>query len=274
MFTHNTNTIRIISLGLLLVCLHFFVIHTVSAHSGGPPYVLIDKIPAPSNPLASITRPANFVVSGDLADTKHEYLVNQAHTFAVDLQYVPNEYGLIGYLPPDRTLTFRWTFGDHSAAVEGEEVTHTFDQPGSYIIALEIDYGNAKKDFRLIDTVQLNILPDVTYKLPKAAIRINGELITSPTTQTPPVLLGDVVFDAGESQGNGLKYMWDFGDGEKGEGKKVKHAYASKDFINLIPVLRVIDENRLVDDTYVYLNFSVKMNWWQTLKYRIHNFFL
>jgi len=35
-----------------------------------------------------------------------------------------------------------------------------------------------------------------------------------------------VTLDGSLSQGDGLRYFWDFGDGETGSGARVSHAYA------------------------------------------------
>ena len=109
-------------------------------------------------------------------------------------------------------LAYAWDFGDGQTA-EGKVVKHTYAKGGEYIAKLTVtDYTNAKCDKSIATkTIVLNRAP-----IADAGVDLR-------------ICAGDKVdFDASKSidtDGDSLSYTWDFGDGEKGEGKTVSHKY-------------------------------------------------
>ena len=109
-------------------------------------------------------------------------------------------------------LLYAWDFGDGETQ-EGKVVKHTYQKGGEYIAKLTVtDNTNAKCDKSIATkTVILN----------RAPIADAGSDIK--------ICAGEKVdFDGSKSidnDGDSLSYSWDFGDGEKGEGKTISHKY-------------------------------------------------
>jgi len=110
---------------------------------------------------------------------------------------------------------YRWAFGDNATAT-GETVTHRFDAPGTYEVALEVtdEGGNTATE-----TVAVEVLaPDET---PPAAAAS-----AAPATVEAGA---NVSFDAGDSTDNRdiASYRWAFGDGATAAGETATRAYGS-----------------------------------------------
>ncbi|MFA5370092.1 MAG: PKD domain-containing protein [Candidatus Omnitrophota bacterium] len=110
-------------------------------------------------------------------------------------------------------LSYLWDLGDGTQKT-GAKVAHVYQKPGRYDVTLTVDDGSSSACGTAKDvlTVMLN-------KAPIASIK----------TQDSKICVGDeVIFDGSGSvteDGEGLKYVWDFGDGSKAEGVKVTHVY-------------------------------------------------
>lgn len=108
-------------------------------------------------------------------------------------------------------LSYNWAFGDGQTA-EGVKVSHEYEQPGHYTAKLTVNDNSGAPCSVASD--------DVNVDLYRAPVAVAG--------QPQSVCSGNTVsFDGSASTGVGtLKYNWNFGDGETGEGKKVSHTYA------------------------------------------------
>ncbi len=119
--------------------------------------------------------------------------------------------------PAGQVGRYTWTFGDGETETLAPNPSHKYTQPGIYEAVLQ-----AEDD--------------------KGGIGVARELITvRPSESQPPIALAramplavrvkEVVrFDASDSSstdGSALTFHWDFGDGQKGGGKKVSHAFQS-----------------------------------------------
>ncbi|MGE4358138.1 MAG: PKD domain-containing protein [Candidatus Omnitrophota bacterium] len=145
--------------------------------------------------------------------------------------------GSKSYDPDGDNLTYSWDFGDGESAT-GAKVTHVYKKGGNYTVRLTVDDGkNSRCSW---DTDTLNIT------LNKAPVADAGPNL---------VCCVDVenVFDASGSydpDGDALKYTWDFGDGTKAEGVKVKHIYTKPGSYNV--KLTVEDSKGLIStDSFV-----------------------
>ena len=113
-----------------------------------------------------------------------------------------------------RITAFRWDFGDGNQA-EGAEATHRYTTPGSYraMLHVEDDSETANAAAQTNRTVVVN-QPPLAHGGPAREVCV-GE-------KTP--------FEAARSQdfdGKLTAWQWDFGDGNRAEGMRAVHRYAS-----------------------------------------------
>jgi PKD repeat protein len=130
---------------------------------------------------------------------------------------------------------------------KGEKITHSFDRPGQYQVGLTVvDNDGASHSDALIVTVN-----DPPVARMQAPARVEPGKA--------------VLFDAAgstDADGSIAKYTWDFGDGEKGNGRQVKHVYAEPGRYQA--VLTVDDGSGAVNNTaiarqVIAVNFSPKV---------------
>src|SRR5699024_10411558 len=111
-------------------------------------------------------------------------------------------------------------------AVAGRVVEHAFDTPGVHVVQLTVTDDSG--------TANANARDEVT-------VRVNG---------APVAAAGDNVFTAKriihfdgsasvDPNGDPLRFVWSFGDGETARGARVTHAYASG---GVYPVVLTVDD--------------------------------
>jgi PKD repeat protein len=233
----------------------------VRAHGSGPPYVVVNGTYILGNPLLNVTLPVEFQVGADLA-TESSYLVGQPITFDVDERYFPspfaqaqNPFGLpvqnSGEIPKP---SFRWDFQDGSSPKEGKTVTHVFGKPGTYIVDLAAKYEGKTQDFASVDTIQLSVYPNSSYKPVTPIIMVDGVGIENPLRDTVSIKPATPIsFDVSVTHDSIKEYIWDFGDEKGARGKNVKHRYARDGYFPVVAV-RVIDEHNIFVDAYALLD--------------------
>ncbi|HSI99820.1 MAG TPA: PKD domain-containing protein [Patescibacteria group bacterium] len=138
--------------------------------------------------------------------------------------------------PDGERLSYLWEFGDGQNA-SGRAVVHRYDGPGTYLATLRVsdDSGQvgagAKRNF------------EVFVKRPPTAIA-GDDLVVAP---------GETVILDGASSLDGerpiARYLWDFADGELGEGSSASHAFARPG--------RYLVTLRVEDDSAPPCNFSI-----------------
>lgn len=111
--------------------------------------------------------------------------------------------------PDGALVTWEWDFDDGTPTVEGENVTHAFDDLRRYDVTL---------------TVTDNDGANATITKPVA-------LVNTPPSANFSAALGErtVGFDgtlSNDSEENALTYAWDFGDNQTGTGPSPNHSYA------------------------------------------------
>jgi PKD repeat protein len=111
-----------------------------------------------------------------------------------------------------RSATYLWDFGDGTTA-EGLEVTHQYAKSGAYDVKLTVNDGRN--------------LPCSTCT--KAlALRLNRKPVAKAGPNIVCCVQKEALFDASSSydpDNDRLSYIWDFGDGTKGEGVQASHRY-------------------------------------------------
>jgi len=116
--------------------------------------------------------------------------------------------------PDNDELAFEWLFEDGSST-PGSRIVHRFEKAGEYQVTLVVsdNSGFIADSSRMTQMVRINDRPQA---------RINA-----PSKGMPMQMLE---FDAAESasadaDGKIIKYLWNFGDGQKKSGAKGKHRY-------------------------------------------------
>ena len=143
------------------------------------------------------------------------------------------------YDPDGKIVEYRWSYLNMEAAHfpvfvgYGEKVRYSWNQPGYYLVTLQVTDNDGLKD-----VLQKKIHVD------KALIPPSADFSFSPSD---PRVGEEVVFDASESKDDGkiVEYRWDFGDGKTGNGERIAHVYSSSG--SYIVTLTVIDDDGLKD---------------------------
>ena len=127
--------------------------------------------------------------------------------------------------PAEASIT--WNFGPHGFTHNPSDVNQqdiTFDIPGRHAVELQISqFGCVSEPF--VDSVIVNAHPTARF----SGDDVKGCL---PLTAT---------LDASESEGQGLSYFWNFGDGQVGTGQMPQHTYTQSGYLAVH--LTVVDAN-------------------------------
>jgi len=141
-------------------------------------------------------------------------------------------------------LGHTWDFGDGTSG-SGNLVKHSYTKGGLYKVTLVVD-DNKKTD--------------CSSSVESHYVKVN----TPPIANTGPNLVccvnDKVEFDGSKSidaDGDKLSYKWDFGDGEKAEGIKVKHAYKK---IGTYRVSLTVTDDSEVDGNSSTSSFAATVN--------------
>lgn len=107
-----------------------------------------------------------------------------------------------------------WDMGD-GTRLTGVEVAHSYEEPGTYTVALRItdDSGVANNSARDTLTIAVNAPPVPAFTIPDRPLAVAevGELDATSSADADGVI---------------LSYRWDFGDGAMGDGERVNYAWA------------------------------------------------
>ena len=135
-------------------------------------------------------------------------------------EYKVNFDGTRSSDPDGDSLTYKWDFSDGSTGV-GSKVSHVYPKGGDYTARLIVDDGSGAACSSSEDTVDI--------RLNKAPVADAGpNLVCCIETEN--------IFDGSKSSdpdGDPLSYYWDFGDGAKAEGVRVKHVYTKPGTYNV-----------------------------------------
>ena len=114
--------------------------------------------------------------------------------------------------PDNDELAFEWLFEDGSSKT-GSRIVQRFENAGEYQVTLVVtdNSGFVANSSRMTQTVRINDRPQA---------RINA-----PSKGMPRQMLELDAAESADTDGEIIKYLWNFGDGQKGSGPKVKHRY-------------------------------------------------
>jgi len=144
----------------------------------------------------------------------------------VDRDLKINFDGGKSYDPDGNALSYEWGFGDGQTA-SGKSVSHVFSKPGIYTVSLTVNDGRNS---------------DCSVNTDAVMVRLNQQPIAYSGKDITTCAGSEVLLDGSFSKGEGLKYSWDFGDGETAQGVKVKHTYTKPG--NYEAVLTTDDEKQ------------------------------
>lgn len=232
---------------LFLLALSIFLILSIQktfAHESGPSYIFINGKNTLLNPVRAFAHNPGFNLGTDLAP-ENKYVAGVPVAFKIDKK---------NFFTPDNVeADFQWDFQDGTPRVDGPEVVHIFQAPGSYFVNLyartdkNIPYTNA-------DIVQLNVVTSQTYEPPIARIKVNGQLISDYKQVVKIPLNTEIQFDASDSSGSNLRYYWEFGQDTRSRDPKVTHTYTGTGESTFFPLLRVTDDQSIVSDSIVTIS--------------------
>lgn len=244
----------LIAVSLLIVNCSL-LITPVSAHLfGQPPFFKVNG--AYSNLYAvPLTSLSDFNLPQDQSPAN--YLVNQPINFEFDVSRLPAPADVV------KKTQFTWDYGDGSKG-EGLKNTHTYTKIGSYFLTVDAFDGTTPQP-QLLESVLVNVLPDNSYQLPKAVIKVNGQGSSDPLTDIKVFPFDqNIQLDGTASTANSSKvvsYFWDFGDQQSSTDPSPTHFYPGNQ-TQIFPVLRVKDANGFIADSYLEIenqkNVAVK----------------
>ena len=144
--------------------------------------------------------------------------INEGHEVA---------YSAIATDPGDDTLTYSWDFGDGNMA-SGKDVTHTFEDNGSYTIILTVKDDNNAFTTETLDVIVNNVAPTITEIIGDTEVNEGQEVTYSAIASDPGI--------------DTLTYSWNFGDGSDSvEGENVTHTFTDNG--NYTIILTVTDDD-------------------------------
>ena len=136
---------------------------------------------------------------------------------------------------------YNWDFGDGESAA-GAQVTHTFNQDGTYVVILMVTNDEGE----MATARQVIMVGTTSNEPPQAVFNATPETGSAPLT---------VVFDAASSSDvDGIiqAYTWDFGDGDISSGQVVSHTFTSAGTFTV--TLLVVDDRGAADVTSTIIN--------------------
>jgi len=114
--------------------------------------------------------------------------------------------------PDNDELAFEWLFEDGSST-PGSRIIHRFEKAGEYQVTLVVtdNSGFVANSSRITQTVRINDRPLARIKAPSKGM--------------PRRMIEFDASGSADSDGEILRYLWYFGDGQKASGPQVAHRY-------------------------------------------------
>ena len=174
--------------------------------------------------LVKLTVTDNSEAECDTATTQQMVKVNQppcAVAVGPDVTCVNSEIIFDGSQStdsPEDKLTYKWDLGD-GKIMEGAKVTHKYAKGGNYLVTLNVTDDSGTMCDTGVD--RLNVAVNTS-----PVADAGSDFIMCRKDANDPL---EVSFDASKTKdadSDQLTYVWDFGDGETGEGRSVTHRYA------------------------------------------------
>lgn len=181
---------------------------------------------------------------------KH-FLVNQPIDIEIDPTILQTDY-IKAHNSTIPDAKFIWKFGDGKSASKTRN-KHRYTKLGSYILSIYIESKLFDAPL-LFKTILIHILPNKDYKLPRAVITVNRQLISDHSHDALRVSFKEQVELEGTNSVPGsssiTNYFWDLSDRASSQDPKLKHFYNQASY-NATPILRVSDSRGFISDAYV-----------------------
>lgn len=235
---NNLSKITVVLIIVSLVGLIFP--KNVNSHAGhGPPAIKVN------GQLVQTPNPYNFTttkipIAGEFAP--ENYLVDKEISFEIDKS-------LLVYTPEVISQAeFRWNLGEEkNKYLSGYSHKYTYTKTGSYVITVEV--STDKTNYSLFASFQVNIVPEVGYKLPIAKIATVGK---NYKTGKPITFQAQPETDPSTSV---KSYFWELelGTDKTSDKPAVSRVFEQQGELGLFDAvfLRITDKNGLFADTYV-----------------------
>ncbi len=124
-------------------------------------------------------------------------------------------------------LKYYWDFGDGSSG-EGKRIAHRYIRSGAYEASLRVDDSSATSCSTSSDMIKL-----VLNKRPGADAGDRRKICVGDTVKFKGI--------SGSSNEDDFSFSWDFGDGQRDQGKSPEHVYKGG---GLYKVIFAVDDNR------------------------------
>lgn len=131
-------------------------------------------------------------------------------------------------VPGGNIIRWSWDFGD-GTQTQGESPRHTFTQPGSYDVTLEVTSDRGCRS-TTVQPIVVSAAPTTDFTIEEVC-----EGSASPFVSTSTIEPGNEI----------TRWAWDFGDGNTGNGESTSHVYDS--FGNYNVTLRTSTPEGCVD---------------------------
>jgi len=204
----------------LFVLTLLFAPSSASAHINGIPFLQINNKQVLVNPAFSGYTDLKMIVPQDLAPDK--YLPGTKLNFTID----PQALGFPQETLNQSKIRWSWDSGDRQYSTELNP-QHTYTEIGSHIVTMEILFpGNP--DYIVYDTIQIDIVPSLSYQLPNTIITTNGidvdttkEITFTQKTTTDP-------------SASVQSYLWKLDSGVYATEPEPKYNYKRTDFFEQV----------------------------------------
>ncbi len=217
---------RRLIIAFVFLFLLFNNISNTQAHIGGIPFININDKPTLVNQLNNYS--GRFDIPQD--DSAETFLVGQPVKFEVIQKFLQ--------IPEDvfKKSQFRWKFDENKTVYEsGSLISYSFTEPKTYFSVLEVK-GPDQADFQPLNTLGINVVSDLSYKLPKITLKVETD---NNKPNKPIKYISEVETDPTAQI---TSYSWDFDDEQVSTEASPIHKFADENIIHGV-TLKVTDTN-------------------------------
>lgn len=118
------------------------------------------------------------------------------------------------------SLKYTWDFGDGTVQRGGSQVSHAYEKAGQYTAKVDVQ--------RVSGSRCAPVETPCSIDSASTTIKVSSRPVAKILPCNACCVGKEVVFDGSMSSGDNLSYVWDFGDGSKGEGVKTTHTYTKR----------------------------------------------